>query len=431
VQALVVALLQLAQTDAERAQARIAEALEANVQVRSAEAEAAARQALAHAERAGDYALRVRASQQLANAWAQLGRTGAAVTLMTPLLDGLRARVDPATERSVLSDFAFVLEHADRRTEAVALRERIIDLATAQSDWSLAHVALTDQAISVYYLGELERSTALYEQARLLRDRLGPGRGWSVMDDMGLAGNLRELGCYRRALAMTEDALQTMRQGGFAAWALNTENDLAIAYLQLGQTQRAVRLLRELPEDAPAFVHAGRYAARARIERLRKGAAVALWQRALDLAVAAGVRQFVRLKLEIELCRDLEPAAGLPRLDALQAEAQWRECGGLQRLALLYRADALRRSGDTAAAAAAAQAVAAAHTARAPIVIYPAELWWMLFQALDAGGDRSGAEQALRRGYDWIQAALSEVPEEFRDSFLNRNPINRAITLAA
>jgi hypothetical protein len=65
-------------------------------------------------------------------------------------------------------------------------------------------------------------------------------------------------------------------------------------------------------------------------------------------------------------------------------------------------------------------------------VIYAGDQWWLLFQALDAGGDRAGAEEALRRGVHWInETALPHVPAEFRDSFLNRNPTNRAILTTA
>ena len=38
---------------------------------------------------------------------------------------------------------------------------------------------------------------------------------------------------------------------------------------------------------------------------------------------------------------------------------------------------------------------------------------------------------ALQRAKNWImQTALPNVPDEFKDSFLNRNPINRAVLQA-
>jgi hypothetical protein len=39
---------------------------------------------------------------------------------------------------------------------------------------------------------------------------------------------------------------------------------------------------------------------------------------------------------------------------------------------------------------------------------------------------------ALARGAQWVRrVALPQVPEEFRDSFLQRNPSNRALLAAA
>jgi hypothetical protein len=60
--------------------------------------------------------------------------------------------------------------------------------------------------------------------------------------------------------------------------------------------------------------------------------------------------------------------------------------------------------------------------------MYPAEYWWLIFQAFDAAGDQPAALTALRRGADWIRTtAQANVPDEFRDSFLDRNPVNRAV----
>jgi hypothetical protein len=59
-------------------------------------------------------------------------------------------------------------------------------------------------------------------------------------------------------------------------------------------------------------------------------------------------------------------------------------------------------------------------------------LHWIRYQVFDAVGDVAAAHDALQRGVDWIRlATLKNVPEAFRDSFLNRNPVHRALLTTA
>jgi hypothetical protein len=50
---------------------------------------------------------------------------------------------------------------------------------------------------------------------------------------------------------------------------------------------------------------------------------------------------------------------------------------------------------------------------------------------LAAAGDSVAAQAALERARSWIHdVALPNVPDEFKDSFLQRNPVNRAVLTA-
>jgi hypothetical protein len=223
-----------------------------------------------------------------------------------------------------------------------------------------------------------------------------------------------------------------MRSGAFDTWIYTTENDLANAYILLGQTQRALNALTALPDDAPGWVRAGRLATRARVERWRGRPARALYEQARALVAELDTRSYVRLKIDIEVAREMPPTEGAARLAELIDEAVARQYGGLERNALAYRIEALQRSGDAAGAATLARTNLAELAARAPVSIYPAELWWIVFQALDAAGETTAALPALQAGVEWInRRALPNVPGEFRDSFLDRNPINRAILTTA
>jgi hypothetical protein len=67
-----------------------------------------------------------------------------------------------------------------------------------------------------------------------------------------------------------------------------------------------------------------------------------------------------------------------------------------------------------------------------PADLYLGEAWWIAAQVFDANGDGDEALMALARGAQWVRrVALPQVPEEFRDSFLQRNAANRALLAAA
>ena len=67
-----------------------------------------------------------------------------------------------------------------------------------------------------------------------------------------------------------------------------------------------------------------------------------------------------------------------------------------------------------------------------PDNFYRAEVWWVAAQVFDAARLRARADAVLREGRDWVRGIAAEhVPAEFRESFLKRNPVNRALLEAA
>jgi hypothetical protein len=62
---------------------------------------------------------------------------------------------------------------------------------------------------------------------------------------------------------------------------------------------------------------------------------------------------------------------------------------------------------------------------------YRPRLWLICHEVLREC-DPTLARRALREGADWIRTvARFQVPESFRDGFLHRNPVNRALLMAA
>ena len=67
-----------------------------------------------------------------------------------------------------------------------------------------------------------------------------------------------------------------------------------------------------------------------------------------------------------------------------------------------------------------------------PADLYFGHAWWLAAQVFEASGDGDQALMALAHGAQWVRrVALPNVPEEFRDSFMQRNPTNRALLAAA
>src|SRR5262249_51972269 len=100
--------------------------------------------------------------------------------------------------------------------------------------------------------------------------------------------------------------------------------------------------------------------------------------------------------------------------------------------ARLLRAAHLLRAGDSRAALELARGVGTLADGVGPWDMYLPEAWWIQFRVYDAAGDHAAAGDTLQRAVHWINTtALSDVPDEYRDGFLNRNPVNRSILTSA
>jgi DNA-binding SARP family transcriptional activator len=423
----------LALSEAERAEAAIAAATLHNLAWDGRRARGPAVEAMRLAAGQPDLGLQLRAAQQLAHAEGAAGRPRQALADLQPWLARLdEPGVDATVACALQSCHAWLLEVADRRSEAVGAYAATVARAMAQEQYAAAHAALTDQAVALYYLGELEASLAAYERARSLRDRIAGGRGWSRMDDMALGGHYRELGRLGDAVALLEPTAQALRAEGFGVWAAAAEHELAATWIALGQTARAQQALGELPAACPGWVHAARLIALARIERARGRPAQALLAQALARLDEGFGRSYVRLRAEVEWLAEAEPRQASQRLAEIRAEVLAREQLGLLRLVAVTHIDALLRADRAADAAALAAADRALFERQAAVVVDAPRAWWTLHRAFAAGGRPREAAAALARARHWIrEVALPQVPAPFQESFMLRNRVHRAVLEAA
>ena len=63
-----------------------------------------------------------------------------------------------------------------------------------------------------------------------------------------------------------------------------------------------------------------------------------------------------------------------------------------------------------------------------PTTLYIGEVW---LAALESSGDAKAGAAILDAARRWIEAAAAALPEEFRASFRDRNPVNRILLARA
>jgi tetratricopeptide (TPR) repeat protein len=362
---------------------------------------------------------------------AQSGRSAEALAVIEALKTEIERDGNDEQRGRLWSDYAYVLNSVRHlRDTGVALAHAI---AHAQTQGDLAELAtLTSNLATVKgNLGHVGEALELAQRSLALQIQLGTteGPGGGVVETYvglycGMAGR------YREALAMLDSALIRFRRDGQTLWIAVAANHRAQFLIELGQFARARQAL---AFDVPPVesVRARRENIAARIERaLGKSGRVEL-QRALDI-LAQGGDPHVRMHALLDEAAVLEPATAVARCEEVARMAAELEFVGVAMKADLLRARALHRANAVDAAVGLLREMLPRLATVQPADLYLPDAWWIAAQVFEAGGAADEAANALAQGRQWIrQTALPHVPDEFRDSFLDRNPINAAILAAA
>jgi tetratricopeptide (TPR) repeat protein len=401
-----------------------------------------AQAAMEQATRCGAQRVALLAAQRLGGALSRLGRHEEALLCLRPLSNNLQ--VLTRDERlNWLSDFGSALDYADHRSEALQVFESVVEEALPNGRLSVAAsaVALTSNVLA--YLGRTQDSLRAAEQALVLHRRSGLEGDSLLVDESNQLGTLRDLGHFSAYLARAEQLPDAMRAAGSPFWAANTEHDLATAYAWLGRADLALRTLsaQALDQLSP-MMQVARLVTRARLQRdfgVGGGStsgtspqALLLQAQALLGTVQASGRSHFSLSLSLQLARDEEPDRALATAAHLETEGLRRENLMLACSASGVRLRLLMAAGDAeGASAVATRLLQRLEPFGPPPGIYAPELWWLAHQALRAS-EPAAAQAALIQAVQWIrQRARDHVPEHHRESFLARNPINRAVLAAA
>jgi DNA-binding SARP family transcriptional activator/tetratricopeptide (TPR) repeat protein len=417
-------LLRLADTPGQLAEALLQRAdLLKEIEPERAAADSA--EALRHAVTLGDARLQAVANLSLATALVVLDRLDEAVQHYERCSAWIDAHGSLDDRSNLHGSLGVVYDNLGRLDAAMPHHEQgyrasidggsLGNAATAQSNMACNRLDAGDLAAARAHLEQGLTFIALHDEYRA---GVGSFHAMLALIDC-------QDGRYADALLRAQTAADVMERYA-AARAESGQLRLAEVWSHLGQWSRVRRII-----ESPTLVGTDKAAARTHAALLRHRL-----QRALDrpggdelaqalAALPTGVRPDLRMCLLIEQADVLAPAAALSQLGEVIAQALAIQHEGTA-LAAHVRAAGIAAVTDPGAAVHHARAALALMSRRQSVVILPAERWLHTARALMAGGERAEADALLAHGRDWLHSTAREhVPAEFRDSFLNRNPVNR------
>ena len=425
------ALLAAARTPEQRAAALTAKATAALMAADHPTGIAAALQA---AELARDFASPwpgFEAARLHAVGLAQAGRAKEGLAVIEPYR-ALVEREAPAEQRGRFwADYAYVLNAARRLRDTAFALEQAIANAAALGDIAEQATLTSNLATVTGNLGRVPEALALAERSLALQAQLGATDGpEGAVVETYAALYCGMVGRYGEALQRLDAALACFNRDRQAVWIAVASNHKAQFLLELGQFARARQTL-EFERPPIDHVRARTATVAARIERALGHSGRTQLDNAIAL-LGPGADPHVRMHVLLDQGEADDPQATLRRCDEVLEMALALEFAGVAMKARLLRAHALSRIGQTDAAATAMRELVPQLSTLQPADLYLGHAWWLAAQVFEASGDGDEALMALAHGAQWVRrVALPNVPEEFRDSFMQRNPINRALLAAA
>ncbi|MCO5124543.1 MAG: AAA family ATPase [Rhizobacter sp.] len=424
-------LLATAKTNAERAAALTAKATAALMAADHPTGIAAAVEALELTRELASPWPRFQAARLHAVGLAQSGRSAEGLAAIEPYRALIEAEGTPEQRGNFWADYAYVLNTARRLRDTDFALHKAIENATALGDIAELATLTSNLATVKGNLGRVPEALALAQRALAMQAQLGATDGpeGAVLETyLGLYCGM--VGRYGEALERLDAAIACFARDKQLLWIALASNHKAQLLIDLGQFARAQQTLEY---ERPPIDHvrargatvASRLArAMGRSDRDRIDEAIAL--------LTPGADPHVRMHALLDHARSVDDTHDLQRYDEVLQLALQLEFAGVAMKARLLRAHAQSRARQTAAAAQTMRELVGQLPNLQPADLYYGEAWWIASQVFDANDDREDALMALACGAKWVrQVALPNVPEPYRDSFLQRNPSNRALLAAA
>ncbi len=429
------ALLNIAVGDLQRAQALQLLAHFHNEQFHPEQGLPLAEQALQLAQSAGAEHTVLRAAQQVGYALARLGRAQEAVALLQPLRQRA-AELPPQERMGWRASLAMVLDYAEQWQQAIQVCDEVIADAQPLQQWQAVADAWGHKGVALGYLGRLKASHEATSMALQISEQHGAPESALLVDRATVAANLRDLGRFADYLHMAETLPMALREQGNPFWAQNAENDLAVAWTWLGRTERALPLLDVAAADLTPLALALRWRTRARLAhslglRVAGLRAPQMAAQAMQCLQGQQIPEMLRLSMGLAVALTGETETGLAFAEEAEAQGLQHHNAMLVLAAQVTQLDLALHAAQQPRAAVVAQRLLQTWSVDAlPAGPYVPEVGWLCHRALVHQAPEL-ARDVLRQTADWITQRLQhDVPQIYRDSFTQRNPVNAAVLLA-
>jgi tetratricopeptide (TPR) repeat protein len=337
----------------------------------------------------------------------------------------------PTIAAEYLIQLGIVLDLANRLREALEVFEAARRLAAANGLKDLLATAMSNLATTTSKRGEITRAIEYGRQALRMWREGEALKGTPMQTQVLLAHRLRDAGRYDEAIAMLEEALAEFRRAGARAWTFSAAHRLALAYSFVGQHARALNLLGEDPHDLPAKARAIWEAHRGEAARLAGTAARGRVHNAIAL-LGDDVDDGNNRLASLFAAAIAPPAEGEAMAAAVAAWAMAHERFGMAMAAHARAAACALQQKAADRGVAHIEGALRLEDQHQPDNFYRPEVWWIAAQAFAAAGRVAESDRYLERARAWIaETAASHVREEFRESFLHRNAVNREVIAAS
>ena len=430
--AAVQALEQAASTDEQRLLALDVKLELAMTRYEIDEATHLGRLAIASARALGHHALELRFSIVLSGALCDSRHAAEAVALLEPFAPWVGAHADTELQWEYWEATALALDYANRLRDAMPAWDAALAVAQQSGRRDMLWKTMSNTASSQAKMGMVRRAAQTAEQARQVALACDESVSMRMLQmQVTLAHRLRDLGRYAEALVLLEDALAGFERGaGSHADKALTEQRLVVLFQQLGQPARAQHLLATERPGVPSGVAMIRLAHRAELEaQLGRDGLLPMRE---ALRIIPNTEDIYHRITSLFATRLVPPDEGEAMATNLALWATTRERYGVA------LAGHVRAAACALALAAPTRALphveTALHLAKQyqPDSFYLPEMWLVAAQTLAALNRDADARCAAADGVAWLMAVHdAHVPPEFRDSFLQRNPVNRELLALA
>jgi DNA-binding SARP family transcriptional activator len=366
-----------------------------------------------------------------AKALVQCAQFEPALVAATRALDAAETAHDPLQKMRTLDALSYVHYATGRLADAVSWQQQVVALAE-----SLGYrvEAITAEGHVAALLATIGDMPGTYQHALRTRERhreigLAENSTLGAVNNIVLGSAAVALGRFDEGLEALQAAVATA--GAQAAPAVRAKSRIALAnlWLLLGRADPARALMDTLPEVLGPAMQMQSELVRARAAAI-DGLSPLRHLEALGRLATAHADLPLAQSGDFEASYSGEAMAVVQRLRHVREQCeslglhgtaralQWRE---------LVRWLDLPGSEATEAALQHARQLQAFADTGMSVKCYPPQIWLTLARAYSRAADPAREAECLAAARRWLSAALPHVPADHRTSFMQRNPVNRAL----